>query len=56
MMTAIRKATTDKDFVAWTKKAEFPLTNLYGSDAGACFLSFMKFYEELAPVFKNILK
>ena len=38
-MTAIRKATTDKDF-----------------DAGAYFLSFMKFYEELAPVLKNILK
>ena len=55
-MTAIRKATTHKDFVAWAKKAEFPLTNLYGSDAGATCLSFMKFYEELVLVFKNILK
>jgi tripartite-type tricarboxylate transporter receptor subunit TctC len=56
LLTAIKKAITDKDFVAWAKNAEFPLTNLYGNDSEKFFLSFMKFYEELAPVFKKILK
>ena len=55
LLAAIKRATTDKDFVAWAKNAEFPLTNLYGTDAERFFLKFMRYYEDMAPAFKEHL-
>ena len=55
LLEAIKKATTDKDFVAWAKKAEFPLKNVYGADAEKMFRKFTKSYEDLAPLLKKNL-
>ncbi len=54
-LEAIKRATTDKDFVAWAKKFNFPLRNLYGSDAEKMFLNIIKLYDNLAPLLKKNL-
>ncbi|OGP60582.1 MAG: hypothetical protein A2162_05345 [Deltaproteobacteria bacterium RBG_13_52_11b] len=56
LLTAVKKATTDPGFMAWAKKADIPLRNIYGADAEKMFLSFAKFYGELGPTFKKYLK
>lgn len=55
LQEAIKRATTDKDFVAWAKGANFPLRNLYGSDAKNTFLKIIKLYDNLAPLLKKVL-
>ena len=55
LLEAIKKATTDKNFVAWAKKADYPLKNVYGSDAEQAFLRVKKSYEKLTPLIKKNL-
>ena len=55
LIEALKKVNTDKDFLAWAKKAEFPLRNLYGKDAEKTFLSIIKTYYELTPLLKKHL-
>ncbi len=55
LIAALKKATTDKDFVAWAKKFQFPLRNIYGDDAQKMFLQFIKYFDELAPLLKKEL-
>jgi tripartite-type tricarboxylate transporter receptor subunit TctC len=55
LLEAIKKATTDNDFVAWAQKADYPLKNLYGSDAEKTFLRIKKTYEDLTPLIKKNL-
>jgi tripartite-type tricarboxylate transporter receptor subunit TctC len=56
LLTAIKKATVDPDFIAWSKKADVPLRNVYGADAERMFLRFSKFYTDLTPTFRKYLK
>jgi len=56
LLEAIKKATTDPEFVAWAKKADVPFRNIYGADAEKMFLKFVKFYGELTPIFKKYLQ
>ena len=56
LLTAVKKATVDPGFVAWAKKGNIPMRNIYGDDAQKMFLSFAKFYEDLGPTFKKYLK
>jgi tripartite-type tricarboxylate transporter receptor subunit TctC len=55
LVRAIKKATTDREFVAWAKKKEIPLKNVYGADAQKMFQNFVKFYEGIAPILKKQL-
>ncbi len=55
LLAAIKKATTDKDFVAWAKKSDYPLKNIYGNDAEKTFIRIIKTYEELTPLLKKYL-
>jgi tripartite-type tricarboxylate transporter receptor subunit TctC len=55
LVRAIKKATTDREFVVWAKKMEIPLKNVYGADAQKMFQNFVKFYEGLAPILKKEL-
>ena len=53
LIEALRRVNADKNFLAWAKKAEFPLRNLYGSDAEQTFLKIIKTYDELTPLLKK---
>jgi len=55
LLAALKKAQSDKEFVAWAKKSKYYLGNLYGSDADAVYNNFRKFYEGLAPRLKKHL-
>lgn len=55
LLEALKKVNADRDFLAWAKKAEFPLRNLYGNDAEKTFLKIIKTYEELTPLLKKHL-
>lgn len=55
LIAALKKATTDKDFVAWANKFQFPLRNIFGDDARKMFLQFIKYYDDLAPLLKKQL-
>ena len=55
LIEALKKVNADKDFLAWAKKAEFPLRNLYASDAEKTFLNIIKTYYELTPLLKKYL-
>ncbi len=55
MLGALKKATADAEFVAWAKKSNVRLKNVYGGDAEKLFLSYKKFYEDLAPMLKKHL-
>jgi tripartite-type tricarboxylate transporter receptor subunit TctC len=56
LIAALKKATADKDFLAWARKNEVPVTNnVYGGDAQKTFLKFKKFYEDIAPMLKKYL-
>jgi tripartite-type tricarboxylate transporter receptor subunit TctC len=55
LLEALKKANSDKDFLAWAKKAEFPLRNLYGNDAEKTFREIVTTYRELTPLLKKYL-
>ncbi len=56
LISALKKATADADFLAWARKNEVPIRgNIYGSDAEKTFLQFKKFYEDIAPMLKKHL-
>ena len=55
LVETLRKATNDKDFVAWAKKAKFNLRNTYGTEAQQVFSRFIRFYEDLTPILKKHL-
>ena len=55
LVRAIKKATTNSEFVAWAKKMEIPLRNVYDADAQKMFQSFVRFYEGIAPILKKQL-
>lgn len=55
LLTALKKATHDAEFVAWAKKFNVHLRNIYGSDAEKMFLKYKKDYENLAPMLKKYL-
>jgi len=55
LVRAIKKATTNSEFVVWAKKMEIPLRNVYDTDAQKMFQSFVKFYEGIAPILKKQL-
>ena len=55
LLTALKKSMDDPDFIAWAKKADFPLKRVYGADAEKFFLKFAKFYNDMTPVLKKYL-
>ena len=55
LLSALKKATADPNFMAWAKKCDVPLSNIYGEDAEKMFTKFVTFYQELAPSLKKHL-
>ena len=55
LIGAIKKATTDKEFLALAQKANFTLKNMYGDEAERMFLQFIKFYDTIGPTLKKHL-
>jgi tripartite-type tricarboxylate transporter receptor subunit TctC len=55
LIEALKKVNADKDFLAWAKKAEYPLRNLYGNDAEKTFRNIIKTYDDLTPLLKKHL-
>ncbi len=53
LISALKKAQADADFVAWAKKFKFRLKNIYGEDAAKTLMTFVKFYEDLAPMLRK---
>ena len=52
LLAALKKACDDPGFIAWAKKANYPLKRVYGADAEKFFLKFVKFYQEMLPALK----
>ena len=55
LIGALKKTTSDTDFLMWAKKNEVPLRNIYGNEAAKIFLQYKKFYEEKAQILKKYL-
>ena len=55
LMAALKKATADGEFLAWAKKNEVPVRNIYGNEAAKVFLQYKKFYEDNAQILKKYL-
>ena len=55
LIGALKKTTSDTDFLVWAKKNEVPLRNIYGNEAAKIFLQYKKFYEEKAQILKKYL-
>jgi tripartite-type tricarboxylate transporter receptor subunit TctC len=56
LLTALKKATTDREFLALAKRNQVPVRNdIYGGDATKTFLEYKKFYEDIAPMLKKHL-
>ncbi len=46
LVTAFKRAMNDKDFQAWTKKMDFPLTPLFGDEAEKEALRMIRYYQQ----------
>lgn len=55
LIAALKKASADGEFLAWAKKNEVPVRNIYGNEAAAVFLQYKKFYEDNAQILKKYL-
>ena len=55
LIAALRKATADAEYLAWAKKNEVPVRNIYGNEAAKIFLQYKKFYEDNAQILKKYL-
>ena len=56
LLAALKKATTDREFLELTKKNQVPVRNdIFGSDATKMFMEYKKFYENIAPMLKTHL-
>ena len=56
LISAFKKSFSDKEFQAWTKKSNFDLDPLYGSDADQLAKKMIKYYQEdLKPMLKKYL-
>ncbi len=55
LLAALKKSCDDPGFIAWAKKANYPIKRMYGADAEKFFLKFTKFYQEMLPVLKKNL-
>jgi len=55
LLAALKKACDDPGFIAWAKKANYPVKRVYGADAEKFFLKFVKFYQEMLPALKSNL-
>lgn len=55
LLAAMKKTCEDPAFIAWAKKASYPVKRVYGADAEKFFLKFVKFYDDMSPVLKRYL-
>lgn len=55
LLAGLKKACDDPGFVAWAKKANYPVKRVFGTDAEKFFLKFVDFYKGMLPVLKNNL-
>ena len=55
LLAGLKKACDDPEFVAWAKKANYPVKRVFGADAEKFFMKFVKFYQEMLPALKNNL-
>jgi tripartite-type tricarboxylate transporter receptor subunit TctC len=56
LVSGFRKAFTDKEFQAWTKKSDFRLDPIYGKEADQLARRMIKYYrEDLKPILKKYL-
>ncbi|MBI4632308.1 MAG: twin-arginine translocation signal domain-containing protein [Deltaproteobacteria bacterium] len=55
LLAALKKACDDPEFIAWAKRANYPIKRVYGADAEKFFLKFTRFYQSMLPVLKKNL-
>ncbi len=56
IVEAFQKASSDDEFLAWSKKTGFELSPLYGNDLDRLLKEMMAFYEQKAPLIRKILE
>jgi tripartite-type tricarboxylate transporter receptor subunit TctC len=57
LVTAFRKSFNNREFQAWTKKANFTLNPIYGDEADKLARRMIKYYsEDLKPLLKKYIK